>query len=165
MARRIGTILTAGATLVMLGTATPAQAAPVTHTTESEEFTGIIEQWRECDGFDIDLEYDVTIGATQYFDANGDLVRERVKAYGTGTLINSETGETNTGSSPQIYFNDFIEGTETTVGRRNHNNLPGEGNVALDAGRIVIDMQTGEVIFSAGPHPGEENIDWCSVVD
>jgi hypothetical protein len=165
MARRIGTILTAAATLVMIGTAAPAQAAPVTHTTESEEFTGTIEKWRECDGFDINLEFDVTLRITQYYDANGDLVRERVKAYGTGTLINSETGETNTGSSPQIYFNDFIEGTETTVGRRNHNNLPGEGNVALDAGRIVIDMQTGEVLFSAGPHPGEENIDWCSVVD
>ena len=165
MARRIGTILTAAATLVMLGTAAPAQAAPGSHTTDSETFTGTIEGWRECDGFVINLEFDVTLRITQYYDANGNLVRERVKAYGTGTLINSETGETNTGSSPQIYFNDFIEGTETTVGRRNHNNLPGEGNVALDAGRIVIDMQTGEVLFSAGPHPGEENIDWCSVVD
>ena len=165
MAPLIRAILGIALTLAMLATAAPAQAERLTHTTEAFHFTGTVDPWFECDGFHLILDYDAVVRVTEYFNADGDLVRARTYGHGSGTFYNSETGESNTGSSPQIYFDDFVAGTTTIVGRLNHNNLPGEGNVALDAGRIVFDMETGEVLFSAGPHPGEENIDWCSIVD
>jgi hypothetical protein len=165
MLRQIKLILMAAATLAMLGTAAPAHAEPLTHTSETFEESGTIDPWFTCDGFHLILTYDVTFRVTEYFNADGDLVRARIYVHGSGTFANSVTGESNTGSSPSIYFDDYVAGTTAIVGRLNHNNLPGEGNVALDAGRIVFDMETGEVIFSAGPHPGEANIDWCSIVD
>ena len=39
-----------------------------------------------------------------------------------------------------------------------------EGIVALQAGRITVD-ENGNVLFSAGPQPGMEGIDWCSILD
>ncbi|HEX8508259.1 MAG TPA: hypothetical protein VF635_02000 [Propionibacteriaceae bacterium] len=155
----------AAATLAMLGTGAPAQAERLTHVTTPLHFEGEVNPWFECDGFDLILNYGADVRLTEYFNADGDLVRARAIGRGTGTFYNSVTLEANTGSSPSIYFDDFVAGTNTIVGRRHHNNLPGQGNVALDAGRIVFDMETGEVLFSAGPHPGEENIDWCSIVD
>ena len=149
----------------MLAAVAPAQAERLTHTTENLHFSGMIDPWFECDGFDLILNYDVDVRLTEYFNVDGDLVRARAISHGSGTFYNSVTLVSNTGSSPSIYFDDYVEGTTTIVGRLNHNNLPGEGNVALDAGRIVYDWETGEVIFSAGPHPGEANIDWCSIVD
>lgn len=165
MVRLIKPISIAAAMLAMLGMATPAQAEPITHTSETFEVSGTIDPWFTCDGFHLILTYAATVRVTEYFNADGDLVRARIYGHGSGTFVNSVTGASNTGSSPSIYFQDYIAGTTTIVGRLNHNNLPGEGNVALDAGRIVFDMETGEVIFSAGPHPGEANIDWCSIVD
>jgi hypothetical protein len=40
----------------------------------------------------------------------------------------------------------------------------GQGIVALDAGRIVIDWATDEVILGAGPHRGFDGIDWCAML-
>jgi hypothetical protein len=157
--------LAVAAALATFCSAGTASAETLTHTTETFHLVGEVDPWFTCDGFHLILTYDATVRVTEYFNDSGEMVRARTYGHGSGTFVNSETGESNTGSSPQIYFDDYVAGTTTIVGRLNHNNLPGEGNVALDAGRIVFDMNTGDVLFSAGPHPGEENIDWCSIVD
>lgn len=67
---------------------------------------------------------------------------------------NTVTGKTNTGSGPNIFFDDVRSETTTTVALFFHNTVPGEGAVGVEAGRIVADWETDEVIFEAGRHPG-----------
>jgi len=67
-------------------------------------------------------------------------------------------------SGAEVVIVDLEAGTETTVGLVFHNNVPGEGIVALQAGRVTVD-EDGNVLFSAGPQPGFEGIDWCSILD
>jgi hypothetical protein len=38
------------------------------------------------------------------------------------------------------------------LGLHNAYHVPGEGVVLLDAGRVLIDLQTGEALSEAGPH-------------
>ena len=76
---------------------------------------------------------------------------------------------------PNVWEWDFRNMTFTIRGMSFHNNIPGEGRVAHDAGVLVFellsydfatgDFETGELLHSGGKHPGFENIDWCSMVD
>ena len=97
-------------------------------------------------------------------------------AKGYGTLINSEDpSKTETGSSPNVSEWDLRNMTFTVRGMSFHNNIPGEGRVAHDAGVLVFellsfdldtfDFETGELLHSGGKHPGFDGIDWCSMVD
>jgi hypothetical protein len=143
-------------------TAAPAQAAPPETATVTD--SGTVKAWVKCEGFNIDLTYTETTRITKYFDSSGNVIRGRIAYHGTGTITNSVTGASNTGKSPEIDFYDITGNTLTIVGRTFHNNVRGRGNVALVAGRTVIDLTTGEVNFVAGPHPAFGDIDWCSIV-
>ena len=65
--------------------------------------------------------------------------------------------------------------TVTVRGMSFHNNIPGEGRVAQDAGVLVFELlsfdldtfefETGDLLHSGGKHPAFEDIDWCSMVD
>jgi hypothetical protein len=101
---------------------------------------------------------------TAFFDQQGNLVREQIHFQGTGELVNTVTGKTETGSSPTMEIVDYKRGTDTTVGLVFHNNIPGQGIVALAAGRITFNLDTGELIFEGGPHPDFDEIDWCSML-
>jgi hypothetical protein len=50
------------------------------------------------------------------------------------------------------------------VGLIFRNNIPDQGIVALSAGRITFNLDTGEVVFEGGPHPEFAQIDWCSML-
>jgi hypothetical protein len=122
------------------------------------------EPFTSCDGFDIIINFEVDGLYTAFFDQQGNLVREQIHIRGTGELVNTVTGKTETGSSPTMVIVDYKRGTETTVGLIFHNNIPGEGIVALSAGRITFNLDTGEVVFEGGPHPEFDEIDWCSML-
>jgi hypothetical protein len=53
---------------------------------------------------------------------------------------------------PLVISTSFQDGARLELGLRNTYSVPGEGVVLLDAGRIVIDLVTGEVLFEAGQH-------------
>jgi hypothetical protein len=147
--------------LVLLSTATMAHAVPPKTETFADAGTGF---WASCDGFDIIVNFEFTGRTTEFYDAQGDLVRVRGYFHGTGELVNTVTGKTNTGSGPNIFFDDVRSETTTTVALFFHNTVPGEGAVGVEAGRIVVDWETDEVIFEAGRHPGPDGIDWCSIL-
>jgi hypothetical protein len=160
--RRTGRCIVAVvATVVSLAVAAPASA--IAPKTERFSESGTVP-FASCDGFDIIVNFEQTVMITEFYDRNGDLVRVRGWFHGTGELVNTVTGKTETGSSPSMFFDNFRTETTSIVGLQFHNNVLGEGIVALDAGRIVIDWGTDEVIFEAGPHPGFEGIDWCSIL-
>jgi len=160
--RRTGrSIIAIAAAVVSLAVAAPASAIPPQTERFSQSGTSF---WASCEGFDIIVNFEFTAMITEFYDQNGDLVRVRGWFRGTGELVNTVTGKTETGSGPSMFFDNFRTETTSLVGLQFHNNVPGQGIVALDAGRIVIDWATDEVIFEAGPHPGFEGIDWCSVL-
>ena len=161
MRRKLGSILAIAVGVVSLAVAAPASAiAP-----QTERFSDSGTRfWASCEGFDIIVNFEVTAMITEFYDQNGDLVRVRGSFRGTGELVNTVTGKTETGSSPSVFFDNFRTETTSIVGLGLHNNVPGQGIVALDAGRIVIDWATDEVIFEAGPHPDFDAIDWCAIL-
>jgi hypothetical protein len=161
MRRRLRLILIVIVSLAFLGVAAPAQAIPP----KTERFSDSGTQpWTSCDGFDIIVNFELTARITEFYDANGDLVRVVGYFHGTGELVNTVTGKTNTGSGPTIVFDNLRTEATTIVALNFHNTVPGEGAVGIDAGRIVIDWATDEVIFEAGLHPGFDGIDWCSML-
>jgi ABC-type glycerol-3-phosphate transport system substrate-binding protein len=147
--------------LAPLALAAPASATPPT--VETFHFEGT-DPFVSCEGFDIIVNFSVDIVERTFYDNTGEPVRIQVQFQGEGELVNTVTGATNTGSGPTMDIIDLEAGTDTTVGLVFHNNLPGEGIVALQAGRITVD-EDGNVLFSAGPQPGFEGIDWCSILD
>jgi hypothetical protein len=152
------------ALIAMFALASPAPAAPPETTRDT--FSGTAP-FAECEGFDIIVNFTVTVQDTSFFDNSGALVRQQVHMRGTGELVNTVTGKTETGSSPSMTIYDYRAGTFTAVGLTTHNNVPGEGIVALEAGKIVFagfdefGAPIGEPIFVAGPH---EEVDWCSIL-
>ena len=159
--RRLRLALIVIVSLAFFGVAVPAQAIPPKTDTFSDSGTA---DWTSCDGFDIIVNFEFTARVTEFYDANGDLVRVRGYFHGTGELVNTVTGKTNTGSGPSISFENLRTETITFVALTFHNTVPGQGAVGIDAGRIVIDWATNEVIFEAGLHPGFDGIDWCSML-
>jgi hypothetical protein len=149
--------------LVMAPLALAAPASATQPTVETFHFEGTAP-WVSCEGFDIIVNYTLDVVERTVYDSTGEPVRIQVQYRGEGQLVNTVTGATNTGKSPSMDIIDLEAGTVTTVGLVFHNNLPGEGIVALQAGRITID-ENGNVLFSAGPQPGFEGIDWCSILD
>lgn len=161
MRRRLRLILIVIVSLAFLGVAAPAQAIPPN--TERFSDSGTVP-WTSCDGFDIIVNFEFTARITEFYDANGDLVRVRGYFHGSGELVNTVTGKTNTGSGPTIFFDNVRTETTTIVALNFHNTVPGQGAVGIDVGRIVIDWATDEMIFEAGVHPGFDGIDWCSML-
>ncbi len=169
-----------GSTVVVALVLAVAVAAPA-HAAKPQitpyEFSGEGVFLEGCPGgYDILIEF-AGRGLNKVFvDQDGNVVRIWDWAKGFGTLINSEDPtKSETGSSPNVWEWDFRDMTFTIRGMSFHNNIPGEGRVAHDAGVLVFellsydfatgDFETGELLHSGGKHPGFEGIDWCSMVD
>jgi len=145
--------------------------------TEPIEDSGEFVFFEGCPGgFDVLIEFSVRGRRTVFFDEQGHVVRVKEMRKGTGTLINSEDpSKTLTGSSPETVVWDLRNMTFSVRGMSLHNNIPGEGRVAQDAGVLVFellsydldtgDFEIGELLHSGGKHPEFEEVDWCSMVD
>jgi hypothetical protein len=144
---------------------------------EPYEFSGEGVFFEGCPGgYDILVEFSGRGLRKTFTDQQGNMVRIWDWSKGTGTLINSkDPSKTESGSSPSILEWDFRNMTFTVRGMTFHNNIPGEGRVAQDAGVLVFellsydfetgDFEIGELLHSGGKHPGFQGIDWCSMVD
>lgn len=100
MQRRLLRVLLALALGVgLLALAAPASAVPPD--IERFHFEGT-QPWTSCDGFDIIINFSVDGLYTAFSDQQGNLVREQIHFQGTGELVNTVTGKTETGSSPTM---------------------------------------------------------------
>ncbi len=148
-------VLLAG--VLALLTTTPAFAAkPVV--TDTFEDTITDEVLATCGtgdaAFDI-IENAVVTGIEKtFYDRDGTPVRSQLHFTYAGTLTNVRTGESfSDRPDPQLYVFDFEDETLTVTGLIFSINVPGEGVVALDAGKIVFDTANNfEIIFQSGPH-------------
>jgi len=162
----------AGAMAVAIALVVPAQATPPVK--DEQTFTGTAP-WTMCDGVQIFVEFVDVHMDTFFYDKAGNIVRYVSHSKGQGTLVNPETGVTNTGAGPSKVTVDLRSETVSIVGQIFHNTEPGAGRVALSAGKLTFELISfdpeertfvaGDLLHVGGPHPNFEDIDWCSLVD
>lgn len=157
--RKLGAILSVALGALILGSTVPAAAVPPETTRlHLEDRTLVFEE--VCD-FPFQVVFDVDLIITLFFDKDGSLTRRVVHVRETNAVFtNLETGKSLEdpvlGSFRQITPDLVPLSDEVTwTGLFFHLTLPGQGSVVLDAGKIIEDLETGELIFGAGPKPFE----------
>jgi hypothetical protein len=106
----------------------------------------------DCGSFFIDGEWSAWERGSLFFDSDGSLARVAIHHHFLGMLTNRDTGLT---VRDEGYFNVTIDvdaNMQTLTGIRWNLNVPGEGVIALDAGTLVFDMATWEILHEGGPH-------------
>ena len=109
----------------------------------------------ECAGFTVIEHVEGTIKVSTHFDRNGNVVMEIARFRLRHTYSNSETGASLTSQDvgiDKITLNQDGSGTVAVIGIVARIVVPGEGLVFAHLGRIVFDLETGEVLSVAGPH-------------
>ena len=109
----------------------------------------------ECDGFSVIEHVQGQVKFSAHFDKNRNFVMEIARFSLRHTYSNSETGAAL--SSPDVgidmtVINQDGSGTVAVIGIVARIVLPGEGPVFVHLGKIVFDVNTGDVLFEAGQH-------------
>jgi hypothetical protein len=107
----------------------------------------------------------------RFFDDTGALVRVQIHITEENTITNLTTGETfREGPDNFMQTTLFTDQGPIIVATGLAANVFGEG--LKDVGRVEINPRTGEILFSAGPHPIREGIEagdelepFCAVFD
>ena len=142
-----GSLLFAG--LLALSAISQASAAPPTTSTHQLLGTQVLA---DCDGFQVFDDYDETIGVTNFYDNDGNLIETHLAINGTDTYRQSMTGQSITMGTHYMVHIDRRTMLDSAGGLLYHLMIPGLGHVLLDAGRTVYDRTTGTLVFLAGPH-------------
>ena len=133
----VAATLAAGATV-----AGAAGAAPPAKDTSFGSFT--FEDTATCPGITI-TQHNEERDTTLEFSAT----RVAIQRHGVATL--SANGKALTSNfSAKIFIDD--PDTVKVVGTVYNIQVPGSGSVLLDAGNVIFDFETGDVIHLAGPH-------------
>lgn len=109
-----------------------------------------------CGDFIILADYTVVVDWTVFFDNEGVPIRATRKAFvvnGTSLVYNSEDPSYWLAGGPgerELVTFDLVNGTETITGPSWKVTVPGYGNVFLNTGRIVFQLDPFAVLFYAG---------------
>ena len=155
--RRLLLASLAGSVLVPLAFAAPALAAPpttVVTTVELGEFAFVDE---DLCGFPIMFDESGTFKVKTFYDREGNRVRTILTNFNDRyTATATANGKTLATNYPLVAITSIDENDEADfrieLGLRNAYTVPGAGVVLIDAGRVIIDQATGEVLFEAGQH-------------
>lgn len=148
------------ALVVSLVPAAPAIADDPEHTYGGQQSTTpipLFPRGETCDGFIPLITFASEYNIINFYDDAGRLVKQIRHVHFTGTIYNS------TDLSKSIpYEGTFTrtfypaENTATFTGLRFTVRLPGEGVLALQVGREIVDLVSGEQTFVDGNHNREE---------
>jgi hypothetical protein len=149
------------ATVVALVGASGAQAVPPTHTTVTQQ--GSLVDPTACGTYGVRWNINLTAEITTFFDQQGRRTKVIQKISEDNTVENTATGltlrdgpvnfvQTNT-YDPETGLRTLISIAGTSAHVRRGNEL------LIDTGYLLIDGQTGKILFSAGPHPLRELLD------
>ncbi len=159
MRRLVLTALLAAASLGVL--AAPALAVPPTHQRVTQH--NVLADPAACGDYGVSWDINLTADIWTFFDGQGRRVKRVVHIREDNTVSNTVTGLTLRDGPVN-----FVETTtyDTATGAREHILIVGTSvNVRrgsqrlVDRGPILIDGQTGEILWSAGPHPLRELMD------
>jgi hypothetical protein len=136
-----------------LAAATPAMAENPEHTYGGTEVTVPAPFGVACEGFIVLVTFKSEYNIVNFYDDAGRLVKEIRHVSFTGTLYNS------TDLSKSVpYEGDFTrtfdaaQNTVTFTGLHFRVHVPGEGVLALQVGRDIVDLMSGQQVFLDGNH-------------
>jgi hypothetical protein len=142
--------LVLAAAVAGLGTASAAASTTVTFVPVDVSFTDT-----ELCGFELNGHIEGTFHVTDFFDANGTLVKEISAGPTFFTITNPANGKTATTTSSFaqiITFNpDGSINTVTQSGLILNFHMRGVGTIAMDVGTVRFDAE-GNILFVHGPH-------------
>jgi hypothetical protein len=119
-----------------------------------DEPSGIV-----CDGTELLFAQNRSVVGKRIYDADGNLVQRHFREYMDGTFTNPDTGRSLPWTQHDTIVHnlsvpgDVDSGTIRFTGLITRAWLPGGGSVLLDAGTILEDFATAELIHEGGPHP------------
>ena len=84
----------------------------------------------------------------------------------SGVLTNLSTGETLRDHATFSQDIDFVDGTLTASGVQFHYTVPHDGLGLATSGTVVLVLETGEILFQAGPSDIENDLTpICGLLD
>ena len=129
--------------------------APLQRRPVADEPSGIV-----CDGTELVFAQERSVVGKRIYDANGDLVQRHFREYMGGTFTNPDTGKAVPWEQHDTIIHNLVGARR--LGQRHDPDhgglitrawLPGGGSILLDAGTILEDFGTGDLIHEGGPHP------------
>jgi hypothetical protein len=140
-------------TATLAATATANTRVVVQHNaTVLRHFAGLTDCQTYGYAFTFTGDYVVRRSDVQYFDDNGNLVKEVIWAHFVGTDTNDATGKSLRDTGERHIVFDYVNNTITESGVERHITVPGSGIVLHESGRIITSLVDDSVIFMAGPH-------------
>jgi hypothetical protein len=146
--------------------ATPAAAVPPQQIPLTEVHNPVQDQGEAC-GFPVLWDIRLTIEGWNFFDSDGNLVRQQLKVREDNTITNLDTGLT-LREGPDSFMQTTVFNPDGSVAELIATGLAAnvQGDEPLkDVGRVVWLPGTNEIVFSAGPHPVRENVEFGTFRD
>jgi hypothetical protein len=119
-----------------------------------DEPSGIV-----CGATELLFSQERSVVGKRTYDADGNLVQRHFREWMSGTFTNPDTGSSLPWEQHDTIIHDLSvpgdldSGTIRTTGLLTRAWLPDGGSVLLDAGTILEDFATGDLIHEGGPHP------------
>jgi len=135
--------------------------APTAGAVPTDRFTTLMEgrfTIAECPepefspGFNVVDQFFIDVDTTLFFDQDGNVTEVHLMIRGTDSYVNNKTGRTITMPSSFMVHFDPETLLNMSTGLQYHLVVPGLGNVLLDVGRTVFDLNTGQFVVLNGPH-------------
>jgi len=111
-----------------------------------------------CDGIELLFSQTRSVVGKRFYDGAGLLLQRHFRESMTGSLRNPVTGlEVDFVAHDTVIHDlgvlgDVTTGTTSITGQPSRFFVPGGGTVLVDAGRLILDESTGEILSSHGPH-------------
>ena len=121
----------------------------------------------DCGSFTIrETSFEDRVDVITFFDDTGEPVRIHLHVSFSGVLTNLSTGETLRDHAAFSQDVDFVDGTATVSGVQFHYTVPHEGIGLATSGTAVFDLETGDILFQAGPSDIEGDLTpICEMLD
>lgn len=139
-------------TIMILG-ASMLQAVPPLSFEGSFSAVGLVG-YCEDQGFWVYEDVDIFYQGKNYFDKQGNLVKQRIHNTVEGVVFNESAPEMTLPYKNVAYTDHYDAETDEVriTGLFALVTIPGYGNIFIDVGVVVYDYDTGTVTFEAGKH-------------
>jgi hypothetical protein len=149
------------AVAALVTVAAPAAAVPPQHFSVDQPPRVIQDAGQAC-GFPVRWTIDLEVEGTNFFDRDGRLVRQQAHVREDNTITNLATGLT-LREGPDSFMQTIEFNPDGTIARIIATGLAAnvQGDERLkDVGRVIWLPGTNEIVFSAGPHPVREAVEF-----
>ncbi len=158
---RITRLLLAAVTALLALAPVAALAVEPTH--ETVHLTRVMPRYRQCDGFTIRGDFDVTRQITTFYDSDGTPIRQIIHVDIGGTVTNTATGYTLEAGGVRVFHVDLLTGQYYTTGSATLIHLPGGGVFNPFPGNSLYDANDNLVEYTS-PKADRETQELCQAM-